>query len=106
MPSVHRVPTRRCFRKGPRTSKPSLCFQVRVYDAAEKKLLELSPTEQRFETIKIDQIVRLAETNVVGFSLRNAETRRWQRPTSTPTSLTRSHLKIDLRGICVLSASA
>jgi hypothetical protein len=35
-------------------------LQVKVYDAAEKKLLELSPTERRYETIKIDQIVRLA----------------------------------------------
>jgi hypothetical protein len=30
------------------------------------------------ETIKIDQIVRLAKANVVGFSLRNGEIRPWQ----------------------------
>jgi hypothetical protein len=30
------------------------------------------------ETIKIDQIVRLAKANIVGFSLRNGEIRPWQ----------------------------
>jgi hypothetical protein len=59
-------------------------LQVKVYDAAEKKLLELSPTEWRCETIKIDRIVRLAEANVVGFNLRNGEMRPWQWLTSSP----------------------
>jgi hypothetical protein len=51
-------------------------LQIKVYDAAEKKLRELSPAEWRYETIKIDQIVRLAKANVVGFSLRNVKMRR------------------------------
>jgi len=53
-------------------------LQVKVYDAVEKKLLELSPTEWRYETI-----LRLVKANVVGFSLRNGEMSRgndWQAP--------------------------